>query len=155
MAASTAPISSATSNADVEQRRHDERHEHGREQHAREHQQPEADRRAREHAQRDLGAAVEEDDRDADREDQLRAEAAQRVLDDAERGRPDQRPDRHQHDHLRHAQEHGDRPGAEACTEDQPEAAQDLLNVHRQRATLLSALPVPEERGRAAIPPDR
>ena len=48
-----------------------------------------------------------------------------------------------------------DRPGAEAGTEDQPEAAQDLLNVHRQRATLLSALPVPEGRGRAAMPPGR
>ena len=54
VAASTAPISSATSNADVEERRHHEGDEHRREQHAGEHQQPEADRRAREHAQRDL-----------------------------------------------------------------------------------------------------
>ena len=141
--------------ADVEERRHDETDEHRREQHPGQHQEPEPDRRTRQHAQRDTGAAVEEDERDADGEDQLRAEARQRVLDEAERRGADERADRHQDDHLRHAQEHRDRPRAEACTEDEPEVAQDLLNVHRQRATLLSALPAPEGRGRAAIAPDR
>ena len=72
--------------------------------------------------------------------------AAQRVVDEAERGRPDQRPDRHQDDHLRHAQERRDRPGAEPGAEDQPEVAQDLLYIHRQRATLLRRPGAPGER---------
>ena len=86
-----------------EHRHRDERHDDRRDRNAREDEQPETDGGSRDDAERDPDAAVKEDQGDAEREDELRAEPFDRVLDDVGTGRPEEDAGDEQHDHQRAA----------------------------------------------------
>ena len=70
---------------------------------------------------------MEEDHGHPDREDELRANAVQGVLDDAERRRPDQSAHGHQHDHLRYPQERREELRDQSSAQYESEVEEDVF----------------------------
>ena len=71
--------------------------------HARHREEPEPDSDATEHADRELQPAVEEDERDAERQQELGARRVERDVDHVGDRRPEQRPAEEEHEHPRRA----------------------------------------------------
>jgi hypothetical protein len=70
---------------------------------------------------------VEEDHGDSEGEDELSANPAERVLDEAEELRPDERTNGHQQAHLRYSQESSDELRDETRAEYESEVEEDVF----------------------------
>ena len=104
-----------------------------RDDHAGDDEERQADCHTLEDPRRELQAAVEKDEGDADREDQLGSERVERDVDRVEPGRADQRAGSQQHEHLRHARQIRDQLRHQADAEEDRNCLDDVLSGHRSR----------------------
>ena len=88
---------------DAERRLGDEADDHGREDHAGHHEQPQPDRNATQDVDGQVEASVEENDRDAERENELRGDRIERDVDPAGHRGTEHRSREQQDDHPRQA----------------------------------------------------
>ena len=89
--------------------------------------------------ERQVQPAVEQDRRDAEREQELRAERVERHVDDVERRRPERRADRDQQHDLRQAHDVGQHARREAGGQQQAEGEDDVARQAASRSSRRSS----------------
>ncbi len=92
--------------------------------------QPEPHRHPAEHTRRELEPAVEEDERDTEREQQLGARRVERDVDRVEDGRAEQHPGREEDEHARNPQRVRHEVADEPRAEHDAEREHDVLDGH-------------------------
>ena len=115
---------------DVEDRRRDEPDQNGRDDHAGDDEHAEADGHPAEHPHRELQPAVEQDDRNAEREQDLRADRVEGNVDPVENRGPEEGSDPEQEQHPWQPQPIGERLHDEPRRQHDPERQDDVFGVH-------------------------
>ena len=93
-------------------------------------QEDESDADLRQHVKRQAEAAVEEDQRDAEREEELRPEPVERDVHPLEHLGPDEDPGAQEDDHARNPEEIREHLGREPDGQQDREDLDDVLRVH-------------------------
>ena len=95
-------------------------------------EQADPDGDAAEHADRELQPAVEEDERHAERQEELGARRVERDVDGVGDRRPEHRPAEEEDEHARRADRVRDELADETRDEHDPEREDDVLRRHRR-----------------------